>query len=207
MENRIEEFLGSEFYDALTDAQKVSAEFSINCFVNYMSDYEGAGMSDWDSQNVTSVCLEWIPKKVTAEIEFFEHFSDVLTQFFKFLEKGNDIKNAKKIQKTIAEIKDDIPAMARDPRNWGIAKSMMMGAKQSGYDINNKEDLNHYLLDYNQNALSEVLKSKPKENPYKKIGRNDKISVKYLDGTLKENIKFKVVEQDLLNELCELIKQ
>lgn len=207
MKNYIGEFLESEFYEALTEEQKESAEFTIDCFVNYMSDYETEKMSDWNSRNVASVCLEWIPKKVTADIEFFEHYGDVLMQYFKFLDKEKYIKNAKTIQKTIAEIKDDIPSVARDPRNWGMAKSMMMGARQSGYDINNQDDINHYMLNHNQNALSEVLKRKPvKENPYKKIGRNDKISVKYSDGTVKENVKFKTVEQDLLDEKCELIK-
>lgn len=35
-------------------------------------------------------------------------------------------------------------------------------------------------------------------------GRNDKVSVVYQDGTLKENVKFKTIEQDFENGLCKL---
>lgn len=38
-----------------------------------------------------------------------------------------------------------------------------------------------------------------------KIGRNEKVTVKYLDGRVEEYIKFKKVKDDLLNRLCELI--
>jgi hypothetical protein len=202
-----DEFVESAFYDALSEAQKESAGFTVNSFINYMSDYVCESPKDWNKSHVQSVCLEWIPKKVTAEIEFFEHFGDVLIQFFNFLDEKQYIKNAKTLQKAVEEIKNRIPIVASNPNNWGMAKSMMMGARQSGYDINNEGDINNYMMNYREQALSRVLENKPvKENLYKKIGRNDKISVKYSDGTLKENVKFKVVEQDLLNDKCELIK-
>ena len=37
-------------------------------------------------------------------------------------------------------------------------------------------------------------------------GRNDKVTVKYPDGTLKENVKFKTVEQDIRTNKCVLIE-
>jgi preprotein translocase subunit SecA len=37
------------------------------------------------------------------------------------------------------------------------------------------------------------------------IGRNDKVSVKYADGTLKKDVKFKTVEKDLLENRCFLV--
>jgi preprotein translocase subunit SecA len=103
-------------------------------------------------------------------------------------------------------IKNKIPIVASDPSNWGMAKSMMMRATQSGYDVNNQQDLNNFMLDYNQQTLANMpIRKQIRENPYKKIGRNDKISVKYSDGALKENVKFKTVEQDLIDAKCELI--
>ncbi|MCB0845822.1 MAG: hypothetical protein KDE26_21375 [Bacteroidetes bacterium] len=45
--------------------------------------------------------------------------------------------------------------------------------------------------------------------PYKretpKIGQNERISVKYLDGTVKENIKYKFVKDDITNGKCEIM--
>jgi hypothetical protein len=199
-----DDFVESAFYDALSEAQKESANFAASCFINYMSDYEGVSPKDWKSNHVQSVCLEWIPKKVTAEIEFFNCFGDIIIAFLNFLDDKQYIKNAKTLQKTVAEIKHKIPAIAADPRNWGMAKSMMMGAQKSGYDINDKDDLNDYMMDYNAQTIGQ-LHGRPLSNPYKHIGRNDKIAVKYADGTLMENVKFKKVEQDLIDKKCTLI--
>jgi preprotein translocase subunit SecA len=38
-------------------------------------------------------------------------------------------------------------------------------------------------------------------------GRNDRVSVQYSDGSIKENVKFKTVEEDIKNNLCVLIDQ
>lgn len=203
----IGEFLESEFYEALTDEQKESAGFTISTFMDYTANYEGSYPKDWTAQDVTNACLNWIPKKVTAEIEFFNNYGDVVIAFLKFLDKEQYIENAKTLQKAIAEIKRKIPIIASNPQNWGMAKSMMMGAKQSGYDINNKQDLDKYMHEYTQQTLSNRAARLPKENPYKHIGRNDKVSVKYIDGKTEENVKFKKVEQDLIDKKCELISK
>jgi preprotein translocase subunit SecA len=38
-------------------------------------------------------------------------------------------------------------------------------------------------------------------------GRNDKVSVQYIDGTVKKDVKFKAVEEDFLNNKCVLIEE
>jgi hypothetical protein len=43
-------------------------------------------------------------------------------------------------------------------------------------------------------------------SPFDKIGRNDKVTVKYKDGTLQTDVKFKKVEDDLKSGKCELVK-
>jgi hypothetical protein len=43
-------------------------------------------------------------------------------------------------------------------------------------------------------------------SPFDKIGRNDKITVKYKDGTVQADVKFKKVEDDLKSGKCELVK-
>ena len=41
---------------------------------------------------------------------------------------------------------------------------------------------------------------------FKNIGRNDKVTVEYINGKVFENIKFKKVKDDLLEGFCKLIK-
>jgi len=39
----------------------------------------------------------------------------------------------------------------------------------------------------------------------KVAGRNDKVSVQYSDGSVKKDVKFKTVEEDLRNNKCVII--
>jgi preprotein translocase subunit SecA len=41
----------------------------------------------------------------------------------------------------------------------------------------------------------------------KKFGRNEKITVRYHDGTVKADVKFKKVEDDLRADKCVLVEQ
>ncbi len=65
-------------------------------------------------------------------------------------------------------------------------------------------------MDQNINVLSGEKEAKVIPlipDPFYKIGRNQKIVVKYKDGRIMENIKFKKVESDLRNGFCDLIKK
>ncbi|MEH0158487.1 preprotein translocase subunit SecA [Limibacter armeniacum] len=52
-------------------------------------------------------------------------------------------------------------------------------------------------------AAVEVTKPISSEKEY---GRNDRVTVKYSDGTVKEDVKFKSVEQDVKNNKCIIVK-
>jgi preprotein translocase subunit SecA len=46
----------------------------------------------------------------------------------------------------------------------------------------------------------------PEEIEKPKIARNDRVTVKYQDGTRKEGVKYKTVMRDLDAGLCELLQ-
>ncbi len=56
----------------------------------------------------------------------------------------------------------------------------------------------------NEQKLREIQKVMPRVAETS-INRNDKVSVRYKDGTVKKNVKYKVVEQDIENNLCVVI--
>ena len=68
------------------------------------------------------------------------------------------------------------------------------------------------MFNYNRSLIKqrELDKNIPRpvrKNPYEGIGRNQKITVRYNDGRIIENIKFKKVQQDLEDGQCELIQK
>ena len=57
---------------------------------------------------------------------------------------------------------------------------------------------------------TDVQTAPPKLEPIrvqKVAGRNDKVSVQYTDGSIKRDVKYKVVEEDLMNNRCVLIEE
>ncbi len=209
-EKWIQEFSQSSFFSEMTTYQKENAEFVITSFIDFMYNYEYVQSADWNSSNVTSNCLDTIPRKVSAETEFFENYGDVLIKFFSFLGDENYIKNSKSLIQAIKKIKLKIPKEANKTQNWGMAKSMVMGAQDSGIDFTNEEDLASFFSDYNLDSFDHEHTAKiiPLTlNPYRGIGRNQKVSVRYKNGETVENIKFKKVEKDLKSGNCDLIKE
>src|SRR5690606_12737647 len=61
-----------------------------------------------------------------------------------------------------------------------------------------------------QAANASSLPPQEKQEPVKvkkMAGRNDRVSVKYLDGSIKKDVKFKTVEEDVLNNKCVIIDE
>lgn len=113
-------------------------------FVNCMLNYEDVLPYRWDSKNLTTICLEIIPKKLIAEVSFFEGFGDVLIAFLKFLHSKDYIKNSVVLIKTVEKIKDKIPTVANNSENWGMSKAFIMSARANGVDINDKETMDTF---------------------------------------------------------------
>jgi hypothetical protein len=212
-EKWIQEFESSNYCDSLNDYQKENANFVADTFMGFMYNYEYVKPHDWTPSNVEFVCLNIVPRKITSEIETFENYGDILIQFLMFLGSKSYISNSKKLITRVDKIKGKIAIEAKNPKNWGMAKSLMMSAQNQGFDITDEEDIESFMMLKQLEAINQIEEEEKsriiplKVNPYKDIGRNQKITVKYTDGKICENTKFKKVEKDLKNGLCEIIKK
>ncbi|MEN0046845.1 MAG: hypothetical protein AAF806_07305 [Bacteroidota bacterium] len=207
------DFSESPFFETLTEAEKEDAGFAVDCLQSYLFNYEGLTLTDATVEDIATVCLGWIPKKVTSELAFFKNLSPILVQFFKYLGTTNAYPiDTEKVVNTLEEIADEIVERAANPRNWGMAKSMMMGAVEQGLDLSDQQALDQYMYDYNSNLRSShsfITHPSPQlaqPDPFKHLGRNDKINVQYKDGTTKSGIKFKKVEKDLRAGKCSIVE-
>lgn len=207
----IEEFTASRFYQELDEVQQADSEFIIDSFMSYMLQYSGVTPPDWTTKDVEEVLLDYVPRKVSSNIELFQMYGDVIIKFLNFLDAENLIQQAGSLAIEVEKIKHQIPVLASDPRNWGSAKIIAMAAIDQGIDFSNKQEVDRFVTNYNNNLRSNKLMSNPKRlspppaDLYRDIGRNDKISVQYLDGTKLEGIKFKKVEKDLRSGKCMMI--
>jgi len=205
------EFLESDFFNVQNKNQQEHSDFVISLFMEFMYNYEGVMPNGWTPENVEEVCLYTIPRKVVADDETFALFGDVLVQFFKFLGDQNYITNADALVTKVEKIKGKILTHSKDPSLHGMTKSLLNGqGKNLFLDEDGALDMKALVAQLEssiQNKELEKPKSRPlRENPFKGIGRNQKITVKYEDGRIVENIKFKKVEMDLRNGDCTLVE-
>ncbi len=210
-EKWIKEFQKTELFNVQNKAQQENSKFIITVFMDLMYNYGGVMPGQWTPSDVEEICLHVVPRKIVADEETFEMYGDVLIQFFKFLEVQRYIDNAKSIINKIQKIKGKIFENSKNPDNYGMGKSLIHG-KAGGLPLDSsgavdidalKEHLDTLSID---DKVHEVKLRPIRPNPFKDIGRNEKITVKYADGRIIENIKFKKVEMDLKSGECELIK-
>jgi len=171
------EFSKSKYFEELTEEQKWESKFVIMSFTELMYSYHGLSPEEWDEDRLEECCLYTLPRKVTADESYFESIAPVLSAFFAFLSEKNLLKNTSKLIRKLKKIDRQIVRNARDPRNWGPAKSFVMAAKDAGVDITNEEEMQKFMVFYNLQQLAKLERDKSKTSKTKskkyKVGRND----------------------------------
>lgn len=215
LEAWLHEFAQSPQYATLTPEEQESAKFNVDMFAEYAFNYRGDQPTDWTIGTVQEVCLELFPRKFTAKIEDFEEAGVVLRLFFAFLDEKKYLKDAGRLQKEMQKIAPQMVANAKDPHNWGMAKSFAMNAFGAGVDMGDVDAMNDFMANYSAKILQkmdfpDVTKDKRQalrpvqENPFKSISRNQVVQVKYPDGSIREG-KFKRLEEELRAGKCSLV--
>jgi hypothetical protein len=203
----LDAFRQSPEFGQIPDDRKDLAADAPETFARFAFDYELRDIGKWTTADVRMVCLDLVPRKVTAEADFFEHFGAGLAAFFAFLDRERLMKGAGTLAATAAKIAPEIPKLAASPRNWGMAKSFMMGASASGYDPTNKEDLDSYMSAYSAGALANLAQGLPPQaDPFRNYNGSSLVKVKYPDGNVVK-CKFSKVEADLQAGRCAIVKK
>ncbi|MGB9629451.1 MAG: SEC-C metal-binding domain-containing protein, partial [Thermodesulfobacteriota bacterium] len=89
------------------------------------------------------------------------------------------LKNAKKLIERVKNIDKEIIRNARDPKNWGMAKSFVMAANKMGVDITNEKEMNKFIGLYNfynfllKESKNNNMFNSPTKEEKQKIGRNE----------------------------------
>ena len=165
------EFSKSKYFEELTEEQKQESEFVITSFAEYMYSYHGLSPEEWDEDGLKECCLYTLPRKITADESYFKSIAPVLSAFFAFLGEKNLLKNTSQLIRKVKKIDKQIVRNAKDPKNWGIAKTFAMAAKDAGVDITDEKEMQKFMALYNMQQLVKLKrderKTKPGVNPKK----------------------------------------
>ena len=146
-----DQFLNSSSFEKLTEEQKEQVDFILHCFGEYLEHVDASDPADWNTNNISELCLEVFPRKITAELALFECIGPVLIAFFNFLSENKMLKQAWKLSTCIKTIQADIPKEAADSRNWGMAKTFAMKALKEGVDLSDPTQNEKFIRQLNQN--------------------------------------------------------
>jgi uncharacterized short protein YbdD (DUF466 family) len=160
-----DEFVGSPCYDPLTEAQRDKAPDIVRFFAEFGFRYIGMAPEQWDRGGLRECCVEVLPRKVTADLAFFQAVAPVLAAFFNFLAEKGLLSNARALAKTVAELDGEIVSASRDERNWGPAKSFAMAAEKAGVDLRDERAMHLFTAEYNSRLLARMPTPRPAFDP------------------------------------------
>ncbi len=184
----LDRFIESEIYKGLDEPLKDQASGVIENFSHYAFEQLGHKPNQWNTSTVKECCLGILPHKVAEASSYFQAVGPVLAAFFRFLDAEKILPKAEQLARLAEKISPQIVKEAADPSNWGMGKTMVMGALAAGVDMGNQEALDRYLMQYNQHIAeqmddrrdSSVLMPAPAYHPpvpvqrtTPKLGRND----------------------------------
>jgi uncharacterized protein YecA (UPF0149 family) len=142
-----------------------------------MYSYHGVKPEQWDEATLEECCLDTLPRKISAEESYYRAIAPVLSSYFTFLAETGRLRQGARLARAVTAIDRKIVQHAADPRYWGMAKSFTMGALKAGVDPTNEQEMQAYMLRYNQRLLDhpgpELLLPQPLlPARVTKIGRN-----------------------------------
>ncbi|MGQ5711470.1 SEC-C metal-binding domain-containing protein [Desulforudis sp. DRI-14] len=164
-----EEFEKDQRYKSLTEAQKEESWFIIELFADLMYGYFLQEPSEWTATALEECCLDLLPRKVSADVDFYRNVEPVLTGFFGFLQSRDYISDASRLISRLKKVSNEMIERADNLAYWGPAKQLVMGAMKAGVNLEDAKEFNRYV------QMLNLLRSRQNTPPDAKVkvGGND----------------------------------
>ena len=115
----------------------------LDLFLDYALRYVGVSPAQMDASDVRET-LKVMAEKVTARPEDFDAVIPELEGFCDFVGRAFAFEKAAVWKRAIQSYAPEFRRAIRDPRQWGMAKSMMMEGLSRGYDLSSEEGLDQW---------------------------------------------------------------
>ncbi|MBI2955641.1 MAG: hypothetical protein HYY30_15100 [Chloroflexi bacterium] len=116
----------------------------LDMFLDYELRYVGASPAEMDPHDIRET-LDVMAEKITARPEDLDKAIPELEAFCDFVGRAFAFEKAAAWKRAIQDAASGFHRSVRDPRHWGMAKSMMMGGMSRGFDLGTKEGVNRWL--------------------------------------------------------------
>ncbi|MDO8538842.1 MAG: SEC-C metal-binding domain-containing protein [Opitutaceae bacterium] len=160
-----EAFARSPAFARLTELQQRKAVAITEFFARYTYTHVGLSPREWDRSAVIECCTEILPRKISAEADFFAATAPVLSAFLAFLGEKGHLPNGRELSELVAELEDEIVARAEDRGNWGPSKTFVMAALDAGVDLKDEAAMNAFMLRYNMQLAARIPPARAAREP------------------------------------------
>ncbi len=160
----LDDFMVSQTCEALPETVREDAGFAVSTFLIYMWEYLGTPLEELTPLDVNKILLDYFPRKITSEKEFFEHAPRILTTFLKWLGEKGKLADPGPLCAEVNSTAKDMLRRSQDPGNWGMAKSFHMKAEAEGVDTTDPTAMGRYTLLYNLRNLFTAAR-RPQRDP------------------------------------------
>ncbi|WP_437588996.1 hypothetical protein [Sorangium sp. So ce1000] len=112
--------------------------------------YEGVTVTTMGKRELSRVLLDVFPRKVSCEPSSAPEIVEELRSFWSFVRREFGLLNADECLAILdEEMSRTMERELADPRNFGMAKSFMMGGMAAGFDMTTEEGMGAFMRAYN----------------------------------------------------------
>lgn len=132
--------------------------FVAHCMLEWKLGYADGELVRWTLGDLRELLLDWFPRKVTADEGTIAVAADAVTAFLGFL-AAEELLDAPvplaSLEAAVARLRPRFEQACRDPRNWGLAKSMYAWMEADGVDPADEDTVQAWIADFNARPLAE----------------------------------------------------
>lgn len=133
-------------FEQSEEAKTVADTGWARCLLELTRNYLGVTVATLGPPELERVLFEIVPRQVSVPAEEAGNIIECLRGFYRYLERQLGMKEA---QGCLAQLTDKatsrLSAELSNPKNFGMAKSLVMAGKAAGYDVSSPEGLEAWM--------------------------------------------------------------
>lgn len=124
--------------------------------------YEGVTVTTMGKRELSRVLLDVFPRKVSCEPSSAPEIVEELRAFWSFVRREFGLPNADECLTILDdEMRRTMERELANPRNFGMAKSLVMGGMAAGFDMTTEEGMGAFMRAYNAKLPAAALGPAP----------------------------------------------
>jgi hypothetical protein len=153
----LEDELVYHFLDS-AEGKSLAGVGACHLIMNFAADYFGATIATLQAPELREIVFEIIPRKVSVEAAAARGIIDECRAFYTFLARECGLRQADACLRVLGgDAVRRLEAALSDSGNFGMAKSLLMGGHEAGFDMSSREGIEAWMREMQSRPLPEAM--------------------------------------------------